>query len=145
MSNAAKKSTDDLMAELTQKNTDLQDNIDTNTSSMIEVNLREFWDGLLKKSGKSKSDIINGADISYIYFYEILQGKKNPTKDKIVRLSLAMELTVAECQQALRFCNHAALYPRLKRDSILIYAVENRLSVYQTQTLLRQAGEEELK
>lgn len=145
MSDNKKKSTDDLLEELKKKSTNLDEYISSNAESLIEISLREYWEGLYQKSGKTKADVINNADISYIYFYEILQGKKSPTKDKIIRLILAMELPLEDCQNALRFCNQAMLYPRIKRDSILIYAITNRMTVYETQALLKKAGEEELK
>ena len=100
---------------------------------------------MLERSGQSKSNIINNADISYIYFYEILQGKKIPKKDKIVRLILAMELEVEDAQTALKYCNQAILYPRIKRDSLLIYAIQNHYSLFQTQALLLENGEQELQ
>ncbi|MBE6816925.1 MAG: hypothetical protein E7520_04390 [Ruminococcaceae bacterium] len=145
MTELLRKQTDELLNELKQKNIDIQDYINHNENSFIEINLRTMWEELFKKSNKSKSDIINNADISYIYFYEILQGKKIPTKDKIVRLILAMELSLDDCQMALKYCNHSQLYPRIKRDSLIIYAIENKLNLYDLQELLNSNGEKELK
>ena len=140
-----KKITDDLFEELKKENTDIGEYMAENSDSFIEMNLSDFWNELLKKSGKTKSDIVNASDISYIYFYEILQGKKIPTKDKIVRIILAMELALEDCQNALKYCNQSQLYPRIKRDSYIIYAIEHKYTVYKTQELLIEAGEPELK
>ncbi|MBR2591318.1 MAG: hypothetical protein IKE65_10445 [Clostridia bacterium] len=145
MTEQLKKKTDELLAELKLKNLDIQDYIDENKNSFIEISLNQFWNELLERSGKSKSNIINDADISYIYFYEILQGKKIPKKDKIIRLILAMELELEDAQNALKYCNQSPLYPRIKRDSLLIYAVENHYSIFQTQQLLIENGETELQ
>ena len=145
MTEQLKKKTDELLAELKLKNLDIQDYIDQNENSFIEISLKEFWGELLERSGKSKSNIINAADISYIYFYEIIQGKKVPKKDKIIRLILAMELGLDDVQNALRHCNQAPLYPRIKRDSLLIYAIENNYSIFQTQELLIKNGETQLQ
>ncbi|MBQ7740227.1 MAG: hypothetical protein IJT65_03230 [Eubacterium sp.] len=140
-----KKITEDLLEELKQENTDIKEYITENSNSFIQVNLREFWNGLFEKSGKTKADVVNNSDVSYIYFYEILQGKKVPTKDKIVRLILAMGLELEDCQKALKYCNQSLLYPRIKRDSYIIYAIEHKISVYKTQEMLIEAGEPELK
>ena len=145
MTEQLKKKTDELLEELRQKQIDIQEYIDNNENSFIEISLKEFWGELMERSGKSKSNVINSADISYIYFYEILQGKKIPKKDKIVRLILAMELGVEDAQTALKYCNQSALYPRFKRDSLLIYAIDNRLSIFETQELLMRNGEQELQ
>ncbi len=140
-----RKNTDDLMEELKNKSTDINEYIDENSEDFIEVNLKDFWSKMLDKSKKAKSDIVNNADISYIYFYEITQGKKLPSKDKIIRIMISMELDLEDCQNALRFCNQSILYPRIKRDSVIIYALEHGLSLYKTQEMLIKAGEPELK
>ncbi|MBR1530584.1 MAG: hypothetical protein IJ643_00840 [Eubacterium sp.] len=145
MTDLIRKKTDELLDELKQKNIDIQEYINNNEDSFIEINLKTMWEEYYKKSNKSKSDIINNADISYIYFYEIMQGKKVPTKDKIVRLMLAMELSLDDCQTALKYCNHSQLYPRIKRDSLIIYAIENKLTLYDLFELLSVNGEEELR
>ena len=140
-----KKATDDLLEELKKENTDINCYVSENSESFIQVNLSEFWNKLFEKCKKTKSDIVNNSDISYIYFYEILQGKKIPSKDKIIRLILAMELGLEDCQEALKYCNQSQLYPRIKRDSYLIYAIEHNYSVFKTQEMLIEAGESELK
>ena len=145
MTDLVRKKTDELLEELKSKSIDIQDYIDSNEESFIEINLRNLWEEFLEKCQKNKSDIINNADISYIYFYEILQGKKVPTKDKIIRLILAMELSNEDCQKALKYCNHSQLYPRFKRDSLIIYAIQNKFSIYELQELLNKNGEQELK
>ncbi|MBQ9531401.1 MAG: hypothetical protein IJR70_04960 [Eubacterium sp.] len=145
MTDLLRKQTDELLKELKQKNIDIQEYINNNENSFIEINLKTMWEELFRKSGKSKSDIINNADISYIYFYEIMQGKKVPAKDKIIRLILAMELSLDDCQMALKYCNHSQLYPRIKRDSLIIYSIENKLSLYDVHELLISNGEQELK
>ena len=73
MTDLLRKQTDELLKELKQKNIDIQEYINNNENSFIEINLKTMWEELFRKSGKSKSDIINNADISYIYFYEIMQ------------------------------------------------------------------------
>ena len=145
MTEEIRKKTDELLEELKFKNTDIQDYINNNPQSFIEINLKEFWDSIIKKSQMSKSDIINKSDFSYVYFYDVIAGKKIPTSDKIVRLILAMHLSLEDCQTALRYCGKSQLYPRIKRDSVIIYAINQQYTVMQTQELLNKSGEKELK
>lgn len=145
MTDLLRKNTDELLNELRDKNCDIQEYIDNNPDSFIEVNLKEFWRQMIEKSGLSKSNIINKSDYSYVYFYDVIAGKKIPTTDKIIRLVLAMHLSLEDCQQALKNCGKAYLYPRIKRDSLIIYAVEHRYTILQTQELLQKSGEKGLK
>lgn len=137
--------TDELMESLSDENCSLDDYFSDNDDSFVNEDIKEFWENLIAKNGRSKSNIINKADFSYCYFYDIINGRKMPTKDKVVRLSLAMRLTLEECQKALKISGRSALYPRVCRDSILIYALEHQLTIFRTDELLKKYGEECLK
>ena len=137
--------TDELIKSLSEKHCSLDWFFTDNDDSFVIVDVKAFWENLIEKSGRSKSNIINKADFSYCYFYDIINGRKMPTKDKVVRLTLAMKLSVSDCQAALKLSGRSALYPRVRRDSILIYAIENRLTTFRCDELLSKYGEEELK
>ena len=139
------KKTQELLEELKSKNIDINTYLENNTDSLIEINLKNFWDGAIKKSGMSKSDIINKSDFGYVYFYDVINGRKIPSSDKIVRLALAMKMTLEQCQTALKYSGKSPLYPRVKRDSVLIYAIVNNYDIYQTAELLLKEGLAELK
>ena len=139
------KRTDELMEELKFQGTDINDYLKSNPNSFIEINLKEFWSRMIENSGLSKYDIINKSDFSYNYFYEVIGGKRIPSKDKIIRLVLAMHLEQEDCQTALKYCGYAPLYPRIKRDSLIIYAVTHKYSVFQAIELLNNSGEDSLK
>lgn len=112
---------------------------------MFRIKIKDFWETAIEKSGYSKSNIINKSDFSYCYFYDVINGRKIPGRDKIIRLILTMKLSVDECQEALRISGRSALYPRIKRDSIILFAISNGYSIYQLSELLADAGEEPLK
>lgn len=139
-----RKSTDDLFDELGKK-CEITDYINNNSSSFVFHSIHDFWEQACKKSGLSKTNIINKADFNYCYFYDVINGRKIPSKDKIIRLALAMHMSLDDCQQALRLSDKPLLYPRVKRDSIIIYALNNNLSFYACNELLSKFNEEILK
>ncbi len=102
-------------------------------------------ESVIKKSGLSKSNIINKSDFSYCYFYDVINGRKIPNKDKIVRLILTMQLELDDCQQALRLSGRSGLYPRIKRDSIIIFLSIKDLLFQNVMNYLQKHGEEPLK
>lgn len=139
------KNTSDLMNELSQTNKNLEDYMTDNQEKFININLKNFWNDFIEKSGMSNADIINSADFGYTYFYDVKNGKKIPSRDKILRLAIATHCTIDECQYALKYCGKSQLYPRVKRDSIIIYGISRSLNVFQICNLLIQSGEDELK
>ena len=75
----------------------------------------------------------------------MINGRKIPSRDKIIRLALALGLSLDECQTALKFCGRSQLYPRIKRDSIIIHGINRKLSIYEVSDKLLSLGEEDLK
>ena len=140
-----RKSTGDLLQELKKSSCTLGHYFKHNRDSFIENDSKAFWEALIQKSGRTKSNIINKADISYCYFYDVINGRKSPSRDKVVRLILSMQLSLDDCQRALKISGKSYLFPRVRRDSIMIYAIENHMTVFQLSELLAQYGEEELK
>lgn len=140
-----RKSTEDLLEELQNENCKIDEYLKGNGESFVYDKIKDFWETAIEKSGYSKSNIINKSDFSYCYFYDVINGRKIPERDKIIRLILTMKLSVDECQEALRISGRSALYPRIKRDSIILFAISNGYSIYQLSELLADAGEEPLK
>lgn len=139
------KSTNDLMSQLASDNCSIDDYLEENREEMIVLEAKAFWEGAIARSGMSKCNIINKADFNYCYFYDIVNGRKIASRDKIIRLMLSMRLTTEDCQKALRISSRSALYPKVQRDALLIYGIENRLTVDQVNQMLAQKGEEILR
>ena len=137
--------TQELLKQLSNKETDFAEFVSRAENSFIKKDLNDTWQKLIEKSNLSKSDIINKSDIGYTYFYDILRGEKCPSRDKVVRLILAMQLELDDCQKALELYNWAPLYAKDKRDSAMIYAINNKLSVWSLDELLADNELEMLK
>ena len=80
-----------------------------------------------------------------IYAYHIFAGrKKNPSKEKVLSLAIAMELTPTEAQRLLYYAGAKQLYVRDSWDSILLYALKNHLTIEKTNELLEKMQEKPL-
>lgn len=139
------KTTTELLKELKRQSCSLPDYLSKHREAFVIEDIKAFWANLIEEKKYSKSNIINKSDFSYCYFYDVINGRKMPTKDKVVRLALAMKMTVDECQQALKISGRYALYPKVRRDSVLIYAIEKKMTIMQCNDLLEKHNEEELK
>lgn len=139
------KRTEDLLEQLKSQNISYEDYLSDNSDSFVLTDLADFWKKTIHKSKMAKIDIINNADIGYTYFYNIIGGKSIPARDTIVKIYLSMSLGLDSCQDALKLYNWADLYPKNKRDSILIYALTHKLSLYETEDMLVSQGEKGFK
>ncbi|MCR4605528.1 MAG: helix-turn-helix domain-containing protein, partial [Eubacterium sp.] len=114
--------------------------------AMLEdISLREFLENMLEKYGTKKNDIIKRSNLDQTYAYQIFQGtKKNPSREKLLRLALAFPLTVDETKKLLYYGGVETLYPRIARDAYIMYAIHNGFSVIETDEYLDARGEETL-
>ena len=137
------KKTDDLLKSLSSYN-DVQEYINKNQEEFINTSISENLNRIIQEKGLVKSKVIKKSEITEIYGYQIFSGKKNPTRDYIIALSIAMELTLDETQQLLKSCEYPFLYAKIKRDSIIIFGINNHLDVPSINELLYDQNEDTL-
>jgi hypothetical protein len=79
-----------------------------------------------------------------IYAYQIFSGKRKPSRDKLLCLCRGMELNSVETNQLLKSAGFAPLYPKNKRDSIIMFGFEKGQSVVDINEVLYDNGEKTL-
>ena len=89
-----------------------------------EVKLYEYLNEILVKKDLKKSEVINKSRLNTTFGYQIFSGERNPGRDKIIQLSFAMDLSLKETQRALKFGGVNELYPKDKRDAVIIFNIK---------------------
>ena len=84
---------------------------------------------LIEVKKLKKPSIISKSGLERSYAYQIFAGKKIPSRDKLLVLAFGMKLTFDEVQQLLKVNGYAQLYPKNKRDSIIIFALYKDQSI----------------
>ena len=135
----------DFMDELGNENCDLDAFLQKNESKFTQFDPKRAWGTLTDQSALTKNEIINRSEISYAFFYDIINGRKMPSRDKVMRLALALNIAYIDCQEILKGLKHAPLSAKDRRDCILLYALEHSCTPAETSELLLQHGEEALK
>lgn len=128
-----KKSTDELMNILRNKRS-VDEYFDENDNEIFFGTLSEQVNFYIASKGLTKAEVVCRSGLNRGYCYEILSGKKtkNISRDKVIMLCFGLELSVDEAQQLLKKCGYAPLYARDTRDSIMIFCIENSISVINT-------------
>lgn len=96
---------------------------------------------LMDKHQLTAKDIISRSGIERSYFYHILSGQKKPGRNIILRICLCMSATLAETNQLLRLGHQGSLYPKVRRDAAIIFAIEKKFTMQQTNEFLIQEQE----
>ena len=135
------KSTDELLKILNQEE-EIENYIEENKEDLIDLSLSDYLDDMLKKYNITKNEAINNSALNQIYGYQIFKGMKNPSRDKLIQLIFGLGLDVTDAQRLLKIAGVNELYPRIKRDSIIIFAINKKINITLCDELLFELGEE---
>ena len=106
----------------------------------------EYFNSLEKVRSRSKSSLIKGSGIDRTYGYQLLDLTKGKhlSRDKVIALSISAGLDMKEMRRGLEIAGYSPLYPRDRRDSVIIFAVNSGMDVMKTNELLYEHGFENL-
>ena len=130
-----KKPTNELMDALT-RNSSIDGYLNKEKEFLIDMSVSEMLGFLLQEKNLQKSPVIKKAQLNEIYGYQILAGKRMPSRDKLIALAFGMELSLEETQQLLKYAGFSPLYPKSDRDSIIIWSLLHHLDVIRTNECL---------
>ena len=138
------KDTDELKDGLRQAS-GLEGFLVDNQKEFRRYTLAEYLNHLREEKRLSKADVVRDSRLERVYGYHIFAGrKKNPSRNKVISLALAMKLAPEETQYLLYYAGAEQLYVRNPRDSILWYALDHHMSVLDTNIMLQKMSEEPL-
>ena len=122
------KRTDNLMQSLSKTN-DIHSYVKENNESFINTTIAEALNKYVKEKGLSKPSVIKRSEINNIYGYQIFAGTRKPSRDVLLCLCFGLTLNIDETQSLLKASSLAPLYPKIKRDSIILYGINNGSSI----------------
>ena len=137
------KSTVDLRQEL-MESPDLEQYLAENDAFFSSKDAAAMLNQLFKKCGLSKAALAKRSGMSDIYLHQIFSGRRNPSRSRLLCLCIGLGASLEETQELLKLCGLAQLYPKLRRDAIIIYGLTHRLSLFSINDSLFSSDEETL-
>ena len=131
----SEKDTDQLKNELRDSD-DVKKFLNDNAENFHRFTLAEYLKHLLAEKNLSRAQVIRDSQLDEGYTNHIFGGRKNPSRDKIFALALAMKLSAKETDYLLYYSGHEKLYARNERDDVIAYALDNHKNVLETNELL---------
>ena len=99
---------------------------------------------MMQKRGLSPKDMIQATGMERSYFYHILNGQKSPGRNIVLRIGFGLQAGLNDMNHLLLLAGLSTLYPKVRRDALLIFAVQKKYTMDQANDLLAEAGEEPL-
>lgn len=130
-----KLNTNTLMSRII-KGKDIKKVLENNAGEFEELTVSDYLNTLCSKYEKVPEHVIKKAQLDRTYGHQIFNGTRLPSRDKLIQLAFGFEIPLEETQKLLRVSGKSALYPKVKRDAVCIYAITHNLSVMEVQELL---------
>ena len=135
------KDTEELKNELAESKR-VEDFLVDNAENFRSYTLAEYLNKLLAEKNLTKLDVIQRSQLDATYVYRIFSGiTKKPARPKIIAVAMALGLSPKETNYLLYYAGVEKLYVRNEWDSIIFFALENQLSITETNELLLTSNE----
>ena len=137
------KSTDELQNELMSSNS-LNEFLSDNEEHFCNDTAQEILNRIFEKRNISKATLAKQACMSEIYLHQIFAGRRNPSRNRLICLCYGLNATLEETQEIMKHCSLAPLYPKNRRDAIIIYGLTHNTSLFDINDKLFTENEETL-
>lgn len=107
---------------------------------------KEYFNEYIAENDMDLPSVMKNSNIDKGYFYNIVNGDRQPKRDKILCLCIGAGMDVAHINRGLRLGHFSRLDPKNERDLRIKYAVMNgESSVININIMLENEGLEILK
>lgn len=111
-----------------------------NKEHMLDPHLSEHLMMLLRQKGLRRADVIEDSGLSKAYVYQIFNGDKMPSRDKLIAIAFGLHLNEEETQRMLKLAGYSELYPRVARDALILLAIRRGMDISDTDDKLDENG-----
>ena len=103
---------------------------------MLDLTLDQYLMLLLKQKELKRADVVRDSGLEKAYVYQIFDGKKRPSRDKLIAIAFGLHLNAEETQRMLKLGRHSELYARVARDAVILFAIQRGKDIWETDDLL---------
>ena len=107
---------------------------------MLSTDFPGYLLSLCAEKGQVPEHVILRADIDRSYGHQLFNGTRRPSRDKVIQLAFGLELSLPECQRLLQVAGKSPLYPRLRRDAVILYCLSHGKTVLEAREMLQSFG-----
>lgn len=109
-------------------------------SSFLLPSFAEYMTNWCREHREIPEQVILRANLEKSFGHQLFSGKRNPSRDTVLQLAFAIRADVEQAQEMLKVAQKSILYPRIKRDTVIIYCLHNKISLGDTEIILYDLG-----
>ena len=137
----APKDTEDLASELSGYS-DISSFLEDKKEDFISSSAGSAISDMIRKKRITKSALAANSGMSEVYLYQILNGRRSPSRDRMICLCIGLGCDLEETQFILRQSSFALLYPKVRRDAVIMFAIKEKWDVNRLNDALFENEEE---
>ena len=115
-------STDNLNTELMSPSP-LDTYLKEHSDEFLNMDIAQLLNEFYRSKSISKAELARRAGISEVYLHQVFSGRRRPSRDRLLCICIGMGIGLPEAQRLLKQAGYAELYPKFRRDAILIYGI----------------------
>lgn len=135
--------TDDLKRALMNAS-DLDKFLKENADNFNQQDVQELLARMFDQRDLSKATLAKRAGMSNVYLHQVFAGRRHPSRNRMLCICLGMEATLEEAQELLKRSGMGLLYPKDRRDAIIIYGLLHHQTLFEVNDKLFCEDEETL-
>lgn len=137
-------STDNIFEMIEENSEKFIDSIDSEKFTDYKSMFTKYLYDLLKNKKMTISNLVYKTTLSQSYLYQIASGTRHLGRDTPIILAFAIGLDLDQTQRLLKYSNNAVLYPKVKRDAIIICCIDCKMTYEQANEILLSKSEKGL-
>lgn len=110
-------------------------------TTKLSVYLREFVFQTCENIGETFKD----SPLSSSYVYQILNGDRIPSRDKLIILGFVLEMDLKQLNRALKYAQKSELYVKNERDAVIMHGLIHRKGLGYVNKKLKETGLNEMR
>ncbi|HPT77536.1 MAG TPA: helix-turn-helix transcriptional regulator [Candidatus Atribacteria bacterium] len=114
--------------------------LEDNKDRFVEPDFTACLNELLREKRLTIAQVVARSGMSQSYCYQVFKGIRMPSRDKIIQIGIGMGLSLSEVNKLLRTAGKLELYCKYKRDAVIIFAINNKLTFMDLEELLYEKG-----
>ena len=138
-----RKETNNLQMDL-MSSPNLSNFLENNEKNFISESVTEILNKVFSEQKVSKAALAKRSGMSEIYLHQIFAGRRTPSRNRLLCLCYGLGISLDETQELLKKCGCAPLYPKIRRDAIIIYGILHQIDLFEINDQLFTENEETL-
>jgi hypothetical protein len=114
--------------------------IESHESEMHILPFHTYLSCVCEEKGEIPEHVIKRSSIDRTYGHQLFNGTRKPSRDKVIQLAIGLELNFEQTQKLLQVGQKSILYPKIKRDAVIIHCIRNKKEINETQAVLKTLG-----